>query len=213
MTHTHPSRFSIATAKPQRSVALIGMVLLHAGLIVALTNGLENRNSPKPAIVSKTWIIDAPPVTPPTTIDPVTIDSTRPTETVATTPRLEPVPPRGDESIEPTRPIEPTKAQPQTNALPIDRPVRTDSRHPLQQPAYPAQSRRLGEQGTVELALYVLANGQVGDARIERSSGFVRLDDAALREAFRSWRLLPAQVNNAPVASWHPIAITFSLKD
>lgn len=212
MTFTYPSRSLTAAAKPQRTVALIGMVLLHAGLIVALTNGLENRNSPKPTIVSKTWIIDAPPVTPPIKIDPVTIDPTRPSETVAA-PTLEPVVPKTERQIESARPIEPTETHPQTNVLPTDILVRTDPRHPLQQPAYPTQSRRLGEQGTVELALYVLANGRVGDARIERSSGFVRLDEAALREALRSWRLLPAQVNDASVASWHRIAITFSLKD
>lgn len=213
MTNTYPSRFSIAVVKPQRSVALIGMVLLHVGLIIALTHGLENRNSPNPTTVSKTWIIDAPPVTPPIIkVAPVIIDSALPSESTKT-PVVDPVVTTGDRHDESRiavtgSDVSSSGGVPSTSTL-----VRIDPRNPLQQPTYPTQSRRLGEQGKVELAIYVLANGRVGEARVEHSSGFARLDEAALREALRSWRLLPAQVNDASIASWHRIAITFSLKD
>ncbi|MBK6757815.1 MAG: energy transducer TonB [Moraxellaceae bacterium] len=42
-------------------------------------------------------------------------------------------------------------------------------------------SRRLGEQGRVVLNVYILADGTVGEVKIKQSSGFSRLDDAALQ--------------------------------
>jgi len=88
-----------------------------------------------------------------------------------------------------------------------------NSSHPLTQPAYPPQSRRLGEQGKVELLLHVLPNGRVDEARITRSSGYPRLDEAAVREAKKSWHLLPNQENGIAVAGWNSIVITFKLME
>jgi protein TonB len=51
-----------------------------------------------------------------------------------------------------------------------------------ERPPYPAAWRRAGEAGEVRLRLQVEANGKVSEARIEKSSGFRRLDEAA-REA------------------------------
>jgi protein TonB len=58
-------------------------------------------------------------------------------------------------------------------------------------PAYPPQSRRLREQGEVTLRVALDARGYVSDVRVERSSGFSRLDEAA-RTAVLSWRCQPA---------------------
>lgn len=60
-----------------------------------------------------------------------------------------------------------------------------------QPPKYPLESRRRGEQGTVTVELEIDAEGRVAAARIARSSGYVRLDRAAL-VALRSWRFAPA---------------------
>lgn len=57
-------------------------------------------------------------------------------------------------------------------------------------PIYPEMSRRLGEEGTVELAIGVLHDGSVHDLKIGRSSGYPRLDAAALAAA-RTWRFNP----------------------
>ena len=46
-------------------------------------------------------------------------------------------------------------------------------------PAYPALSRRMGEQGRVLLRVYVHADGSAGQVEIRESSGFERLDRAA----------------------------------
>lgn len=91
--------------------------------------------------------------------------------------------------------------------------ARADPRHPNSRPPYPPTSRRLEEQGTVILNLYVQADGKVSDARVQKSSGSERLDEAAVREALRSWRFLPATQGGTPIAAWHPVAVTFRLED
>jgi len=97
-------------------------------------------------------------------------------------------------------------------AVPIIEEVRSDPRHPLSQPPYPPTDRREGNQGAVEVEIYVLANGRVGDARIAKSSGFERLDQVTLEEARRSWRMLPATRDGEPFAQWHRLRVVFKLK-
>ena len=60
-------------------------------------------------------------------------------------------------------------------------PVRIDTRHPPTKPPYPAASIRAEEQGSVRLLLVVGPDGRVMEARVKRSSGFPRLDQAAER--------------------------------
>ena len=90
--------------------------------------------------------------------------------------------------------------------------VRSDPRHALSQPPYPPTDRREGNQGSVDVEIYVLANGRVGDARIVKSSGFERLDQVTLEEARRSWRMLPATRDGEPFAQWHRLRVVFKLK-
>jgi protein TonB len=92
-------------------------------------------------------------------------------------------------------------------------PAHSDPKHPATQPEYPPTSRRLGEAGTVTLQIYVLDNGKVGDAKILKSSGFERLDEAAVREAKRAWKFVPATEEGKPIASWVNMAVTFKLTD
>jgi protein TonB len=101
---------------------------------------------------------------------------------------------------------------PQPAAIPRTAP-KSDPRRPLSQPEYPPSSRRAGEAGTVILEVLVLENGRVGDARVKQSSGFPRLDEAAVREVKRSWRLQPGTENGKPVQMWGQFAVTFKLTD
>jgi protein TonB len=91
--------------------------------------------------------------------------------------------------------------------------VRPDPRYPLTQPMYPPTDQRLGNQGSVDIEIYVLPNGRVGDARVLRSSGFERMDQSALDEAKRRWRMLPATRDGEPVAQWHSLRVVFKLKN
>jgi protein TonB len=90
--------------------------------------------------------------------------------------------------------------------------VRLDPKRPPTKPDYPASSKRLEQEGTVTLLLYVTEDGRVADAKVDRSSGYPALDQAALRES-RTWRFLPAQTQGKPVAAWYRISVTFNLED
>lgn len=97
--------------------------------------------------------------------------------------------------------------------LPVRVGVRADPAHPLTQPEYPLASIRLQEQGIVVLELSVGADGRVLEARVQQSSGSARLDAAAVREALRHWRLLPATEDGQPVAGWFRERVNFRLQD
>ena len=64
-------------------------------------------------------------------------------------------------------------------------------------PAYPAASRRSGEQGTTRLEVCVNAGGRVTSVSVAGSSGYARLDDAAAKW-IRGERFTPARVNGVP---------------
>jgi periplasmic protein TonB len=78
-------------------------------------------------------------------------------------------------------------------------------------PAYPALSRRHREQGEVTLRVELDAHGQVSDVRVERSSGFGRLDEAA-RTAVLSWRCQPAVRSGQPTAAVAIQSLEFKLE-
>jgi protein TonB len=89
---------------------------------------------------------------------------------------------------------------------------RSNPRRPVTEPEYPPMSKRLGEEGSVVLELYVLEDGRVGDARLKTSSGFPRLDEAALKHVKRAWRLLPGTKNGKPAPMWYPFKVTFKIE-
>jgi TonB family protein len=88
--------------------------------------------------------------------------------------------------------------------------ARSDTRYPLTQPPYPPASIRMGEEGVGVIRVWVLPNGRVGDAVVERSTGSQRLDAAALTEA-RRWRLRPATRDGVAFADWYSVRVVFRL--
>lgn len=90
-------------------------------------------------------------------------------------------------------------------------PPRSNPRRPVSQPAYPPASKRLGEAGTVVMLLTVDEDGKVLDAKLDKSSGFVRLDEAAMKEALQTWRLLPGTVDGKPIKMQYKFAVTFKI--
>ena|SRR5690606_15777833 len=77
-------------------------------------------------------------------------------------------------------------------------------------PSYPRVSRRLREQGTVMLRVYVSPNGAPEVIELKASSGFLRLDESAL-DAVRRWKFLPAQSAGRSIGAWVIVPIAFSL--
>ena len=78
-------------------------------------------------------------------------------------------------------------------------------------PSYPRESRRHHEEGTVVLALTLDTDGSVTAISVARSSGFQRLDDAALR-AVRKWRWAPTTRNGQAVKVKGLVEIPFILR-
>jgi TonB family protein len=75
---------------------------------------------------------------------------------------------------------------------------------------YPQQARRANQQGTVVLSLQILTDGSIGDAQIEKSSGFNSLDKAAAHYAQLNWHFIPGTRNGEPVVDWRRVSVIFS---
>lgn len=77
-------------------------------------------------------------------------------------------------------------------------------------PRYPFESRRLKEEGVVTLAVTLSPEGEVADISIRQSSGWSRLDNAAL-QAVRRWRWRPQMRDGQPVSVRGLVEIPFRL--
>lgn len=80
------------------------------------------------------------------------------------------------------------------------------------EPVYPSASRRAGEEGTVRLRVLVDERGRPKDVNAMASSGFSRLDQAAI-DAVKRWRFEAATDGSRPISTWTQVAITFKLTD
>lgn len=199
----------------RRGLVFIVIVAVHVGFFWALNTGLSHKVVQKvfgplvTDIIEETKVEEKeeppppPPKieTPPPYVPPPEVAIELPSEAPPVT------------AITSTTTTRPTAPPPPPAAKPVAVKPRIDPRRPPSQPEYPPTSRRLGEAGTVTLEILVLENGRIGDARVAKSSGFPRLDEAAVREVKRSWRLVPGTEGGKPVQMWHQINVTFRLTD
>jgi protein TonB len=79
-------------------------------------------------------------------------------------------------------------------------------------PAYPAQSRRAGEEGTATFRVLVDEKGRPGDIQVAQSSGFPKLDQAAM-EAIKRWKFAAAMNGGSAVAAYTTVRVTFRLDE
>lgn len=68
----------------------------------------------------------------------------------------------------------------------------------MARPPYPALSRRLGEEGKLTLQVELDESGRITQTRIVQSSGYSRLDNAAVATV-KTWRCRPAMRDGQPV--------------
>ncbi|MBC7780633.1 MAG: energy transducer TonB [Proteobacteria bacterium] len=83
----------------------------------------------------------------------------------------------------------------------------------LQNPkvAYPLASKRLGEQGRVVVRVLIGADGAAHRAEVRQSSGFARLDEAALATVLK-WRYVPGKRGGVAETMWFNVPINFVLE-
>lgn len=112
---------------------------------------------------------------------------------------------------EPVAPVENTtpseNAIAATTAGAVAQDLKTSNRV---EPTYPPAARRAGEEGTVRLKVLVDEKGRPKDVAVATSSGFARLDEAAMA-AVRKWRFVAATNGSNPISAWTQVAITFRL--
>ena len=108
---------------------------------------------------------------------------------------------------EPPAPPAPPPAPPAPKLVEISQGQTQYIREP--RPAYPAMSKRLGETGTVIVAVYFNSEGFPKRAEIFKSSGYERLDQAA-REAAMSSQVTPIRQQGANEATVYLLKAPFN---
>lgn len=79
-------------------------------------------------------------------------------------------------------------------------------------PDYPGMAKRAGEEGRVLLQVLVSADGAAESVELEQSSGFERLDNAAIAAVSR-WRFVPARKGGQTLSAYVIVPIKFSLSN
>lgn len=225
------------TLLSQRVGPLVAIVLLHIGFFYALQNGLQipsasaTRTAPKTVYVSfitpeQPKPVEAPKPPPP---KPKPVPEKKPVKKTPLRPVPKPpsekaitAPPEPPPAPEPPAPQEPvTAAAPALPAAPAPAPAPAAPAAPRllssgiqyvkpPEPQYPPFSRRMREEGKVVMRVLVNENGRAERAEIQSSSGYPRLDEAAIRAAMRAV-FKPHIENGRPVAVYALIPINFQL--
>jgi protein TonB len=160
----------------------------------------------------------APPPPPPRLEKPPT-----PRPIIAAPPAPTPLPPEAPVFEAPPPPPEPPAPEPVVAVAPPAPPPPAPAPEPKTIPAtavdyltppvltYPAQSQRRGEHGRVLVRVLVDARGAPQKMSISRSSGFARLDEAALA-AVRATRFKPHTENGVALPFWVLIPLVFEIE-
>ncbi len=156
---------------------------------------------PKPQPQAKPSTKPTTPVTPQVQPSPL-VTQAAPSEAAPTVPTAAPTPAAAPAAAGNQRPTTSTSAVvlPSSDADYLNNPA----------PAYPRMSRRMGEQGTVVLRVFINTEGRAEKAEIRTSSGYSRLDEAGL-DTVKRWRYVPGKRAGVPEAMWFNVPIRFVL--
>lgn len=210
--------YSQQTGGPSlRHGVAVTVVLVHLGLIAST---LIPPAPPTPAATTMMVSFVAPPQAeeaPPPPAPKVekqrpVLASKRHVEAAATAPVIppEPVPvPEVAQEAPPSPPAPQTAPAPAAPAIVPPNVRAAYANNPS--PVYPSASRRLNETGVSRLRVLVAPSGRVQQIEIERSSGFSRLDQAAM-SAVRDWKFAPARQGESAVAAWVLVPINWKLE-
>ncbi|WP_432422910.1 energy transducer TonB [Variovorax boronicumulans] len=203
-----------------------GVILFHAAALWALQSGLLRRAAEVviPVEILSQFVeppkpkVDPPPPPPP---PPKVAKAPPPPRPQAIRePRPTPAPQAPVGTTEPPPPPAPPAAPtpPAPPALPPAPPAPPAVQLPssnadyLQNPkaVYPAMSKRLGEQGKVIVKVLVGVDGLPKSAEVKKSSGFDRLDEAAV-EYIMKCRFVPGKVNGVVQAMSYDAPVNYVL--
>lgn len=228
-------RFVQPRGLSRNALIAIGVVLLHVGALWALQTGLLRRAVEiiVPATLLTEYVSPPAPVTQAAPPPPAPAPKPqRPTQVKAPAPRPAPEPlPIADTTPSPNAitvspakadpeppapitaagPATPTAAPPAPAAPKIELPSSNAAYLQNPAPAYPAISKRMGEQGKVVLRVFISTDGLPQKIEINQSSGFDRLDRQAQDTVLR-WKFVPGKRNGVPEAMWNVVPIQFVLE-
>lgn len=208
---------------------LAGVALIHAGLGYALVTGFDigavfSPSAAKPPIVVELMKPPPPaPATPPPMRDTVRLDAKAPVVDVQPLPvPPSPVPPSGL-TLGGTDSWTPPAAGDIPTADPVPLPIpsapaaeRTGSRprpgNVISEDDYPAVSRRLSEEGQVEVSFTVRADGRAASCAVVRSSGHPRLDAATCARIEARFRFEPAREDGRAVEETRTQKVVWALR-
>lgn len=200
--------------KPGRRVMAVALViLLHVGVLYALVSGLARKAIevlPSPIetkLLEELTVEEEPPPPPPPDFKEPPPPFIPPPEINIATP-----PPAATTAITTVTSKQPPPGPPPAPVAQGVRVAPVVKAKNCREPEYPAVSERLGEKGTVLLALLVGPDGKVTDSRIEKSSGYERLDKAA-QSALSRCKFTPGTVDGKVESAWAQIKYTFKPQD
>lgn len=208
--------------QPQRhAVGLALVVVLHLLLFWAIQSGLSREVTKKIQVVADVLLLaqDKPkaPELPPPPKTPVPPARNVPTPQVPAVEAPVVVTPSAHAvTVAPSAPAPLAPAAPAAPAAPTARsePVRTAAvvnSANCEKPEYPSASRRMEEEGTVNLRFLIGVDGKVLQAEVEKSSGYKRLDEAA-RAGLARCQFRPATVDGKPEQAWASMRYTWRLE-
>ncbi len=212
-----PSRYGGRRANLPVIVAILAV---HAALLTALVMfdviPLHRTPPPKPLVIEllrevapPPEIVQAKPVDPPIVAPAPVVRTETPPPPVAV---VETAPPVVQTPVVVVAAVAPPAAPaPAPSTGPVDHPDVLPQTLQRAELRYPIESRRQKEQGTVVLQVLITPTGAVSDIKVRQSSGFERLDDAALASV-RRWRFRAAQKDGQAVMAWGVVAIPFQIK-
>lgn len=236
----HSTSFSSFDSKRRFGAVITAAMLLHAGGLWALQAGLL-RPAPEVLTPAEVLIDVSPPqdepAPPKPTMPPLPVaqptpapralaprETPRPAPLAVPAPASEPVP--ADVTPAPVLPAAgPNTASALASATPATPITSPNAPRPQAlelpnsdadylnnpRPAYPPLSKRLGEQGKVVIRTLIGTDGMAQQAEIKQSSGFDRLDQAALATALK-WRYTPGKRAGVTEAMWFDVPFNWVLR-
>ena len=93
----------------------------------------------------------------------------------------------------------------------MDKDIQSREKFGNPRPPYPLASRRMGEQGAVDLQLCLSHQGHIESVVVMKSSGYGRLDQSAL-ETIKTWKFLALEMVKVPSSDCYRLPIHFRLE-